>query len=335
MNREVLETIITETDIVSVLTTRYCIKDPRVEKLPGGTESLAWRVADGDHSWVTKVFLSEGKRTWLKEECGLYRYLNAHGFHVPVIRTSGKGRSIESIHRDGETFDVIVMRGESLRRAEPSSVTQEEINVIAHSIASMHRVLSHYPNKRTYQERARVEKPRGDYPESAFQALTQSVHARRFNERQLQTFEDTDAAMLTAIHTRVPRGPLTHSIIHGDLALEHAQFLHDGSVYLFDFGDRMWAPVARELGIFLTMLYQWEDISFSRWERLKQWVIGGYESVSPLTPHDRSAILYFELKRLMEAMSYLATLEKDTESEHVATWIRRGYELGEYLLASV
>lgn len=332
MNREKLETIFTDADITSILTTQFGIQDPEIEKLSGGTESQAWRVTERSRSWIAKVFLSEENHAWLEEEFNLYRYLNTRGFHTPIVRESNKGLSVESVQRGGETLDVVVMRGETLRRAEPSAVTKEELTTVVRSIASLHKVLMQYPNRRAYQEKTNIEKPQSEYPESAFEALARSVHARHFSERQRKTFQDVDVTMLTAVRTRVSRESLTCSIIHGDLALEHAQFLPDLSVYFFDFGDRIWAPVARELGIFLTMLYQWEDISFNRWERLKQWVIDSYESVFPLTTNDKNAIPYFEIKRLLGAMSYLATLAKDTENEHTVHWIRRGYELGEHLI---
>ena len=162
----------------------------------------------------------------------------------------------------------------------------------------------------------------------------QSVHAKKFSKEQQSKFAEVDTKMEEFIKTHTPILPLTESVIHADLALEHAQLLQDGHVYFFDFADRSWGAVAQELATFITMLYQWEDISFQKWEELRQWLLDGYQTITPLTKNDLRAIPQKALIRLLGACKYLAVLAKETPSEHVVNWIRRGYKLGAYIIST-
>lgn len=197
----------------------------------------------------------------------------------------------------------------------------------------MHKILLKYPYKESFRQLPAVEWMEKDKPKTAYEALMQSVHAEKFSKEQLERFAGVDEGMEEYIKTHSPTPPFTESIIHADLSLEHAQLLPDGNVYFFDFADRTWGPVAQELATFLTMFYQWEDISFHKWEELRLWLIEGYQTVTLLTENDLSAIPQKALIRLLGACKYLAVLTKNTPSEHVVNWIRRGYELGDYIIS--
>ncbi|HUW22272.1 MAG TPA: phosphotransferase [Candidatus Bathyarchaeia archaeon] len=309
--------------------------DLEIKSLPGGTESAVWVTQGRDRGWIVKVFgLDVGPIEKIRDETELYRYLNAHGIHVPTVKPTLSNQDVSFINFKDCRFPLIVMRFENLRMCTPLTITREELTRIASETARMHKVLMAYPGKEQLMLKPTPAEVwvNKDEPKSAFEALRQSVHAKEFSKERLEKFAKIDTRMAAYIKSHSPSLPQTETIIHADLALEHAQLLPDGSVYFFDFSDRVWGAVSQELGTFLTMLYQQEDISFQRWEELRKRLFEGYQTISTLTRNDQSAILQKALIRLLGACKYLAVLAKDTPSKHVVNWIRRGYELGEYII---
>jgi len=260
-------------------------------------------------------------------------FLIDHGIHAPTLKADLNDQELNFIDFKGYQLPVILMRFENLRMCTPSTVTQTELSKIASETAKMHKVLSEYPNKEVlrHSRLPAEEWAEKDEPKSAYEALTQSVHVEKFSKEQLERFSKIDTVMENYIKSNPPLLPQTETIIHADLSLEHAQLLPDGNVYFFDFTDRSWGAVSQELATFMTMLYQWEDISFEKWEELRQWLLDGYQTITPLTNNDLQAISQKALIRLLVANKYLAVLTKTTPSDHVVNWIRRGYELGDYI----
>jgi len=306
--------------------------------LSGGTESAAWIIEkknDGN-KWVAKVFGLGEDLDKVKDEVRLYQFLIDSGICAPILKADINDQELNFIDFKGYQLPVILMRFEDLLMRTPSTVTQAELSKIARETARMHKVLLGYPNKGflTTEKLSADERSGEEETISAYEALMQSVHAEKFSKEQLEKFAEADFKMEEFIKTNTPILPLTESIIHADLSLEHAQLLPDGNVYFFDFADRSWGTVAQELATFTTMLYQWEDISFQKWEELRRWLIDGYQTIKPLTNNDLRAIPQKALIRLLGANKYLAVLDKNTPNEHIANWIRRGYELGEYLVST-
>ncbi len=303
--------------------------------LTGGTESAAWVIEENSNGnkWVAKLFGLGEDLIKVKDEVNLYQFLIDHGIHAPVLTADLNNQKLNFIDFKGYQFPVILMRFEDLRMCTPSTVTQDVLTKIASETAKMHKILLGYPNKEILKNK-QLPAEKGaekDEPKSAYEALVQSVHLKKFSKEQLKKFAEVDSKMEEFIKTHTPSLPLTESIIHADLALEHVQLLPDGNVYFFDFADRSWGAVAQELATFMTMLYQWEDIAFQKWEELSQWLLNGYQTVTPLTSNDLQAIPQKALIRLLGACKYLAVLAKNTPSGHVVNWIRRGYELGDYI----
>lgn len=307
----------------------------KITLLTGGTESAAWIVEGSNgNRWVAKVFGLGEDLDKVKDEVNLYQFLIDHDIHAPVLKHDLNNQRLNFVSFKGYDFPVILMRFEKLRVCTPSTVTQKELIKIASETAKMHKVLLGYPNKEIlkYKKLPAEEWVDKDNPKSAYEALIQSVHAQKFTKKKLKKFSKADSKMEEFIKMHAPSLSLTESIIHADLALEHAQLLPDGNVYFFDFADRSWGAVTQELATFMTMLYQWEDISFQKWEELCQWLLDGYQTLAPLAENDLHAIPQKALIRLLGACKYLAVLAKNTPSEHVVNWIRRGYELGDYIV---
>ncbi|MFA6602980.1 MAG: phosphotransferase [Candidatus Shapirobacteria bacterium] len=310
----------------------YSLNSPQVFVLiEGGTSSAVWKFKNGSSQWMIKVFgLEEGPLDRIRDEANLFRYLNDRGIHTPVLLPGKDNSDVSLLNYHGMEFAVFVMRFENLRMASPSTVTQQELQVISRDIARMHLVLESYPGLKAMPDVSPWEEK--ETANRAIDLVLSSSSVRQFNPPQLKDFDEVDNKMQSYLNSHAEPAPLTRSLIHSDLSLEHAQFLPDDNVYFFDFSDRKSGTVIEEIATFLACLYQWEDISFNRWEELKSWVLEGYQSVFPLTKDDLLALNRFIIIRLLGANNYLAQLAKDEENVHVDNWIRRGYQLGDYLL---
>lgn len=319
-------------DLVSeVLQNQFGLDAKSLSPLEGGTESAAWIVETSAGKWIIKVFSPSEPRERIAEEITLYQFLNGNGIHAPVIRHGKDNNHVGEIESNDRRYPAIVMRFENLRRVSPSAVTEEELKRIAGETAKMHQVLSRYPGKSEWPKVTTTDTALTNKKATAFNAFIQSVNSEWFTEGQLEYFRTVDARMEEFIRKLGTLSNLAYGPIHGDTALEHAQFLPNGEVYFFDFADRAVAPIAHELAVFLTWLYQWENISFDRWEQLKTWLLEGYRAKTQLTSDDISSIPHFEIRRILGATYYLANLTKNIPSEHTVNWVRRGYELGDYL----
>jgi len=295
--------------------------------LPGGTENSAWQVTIPAGKWVAKIFSGrEGPVARVQEENNLYKFLNAHGTHAPVVLNNLKGGDVNILEFRGVELPLVVMKFEELRMCMPATMTQDELTRIAVATAKMHKALLEYPAEKTHTKYRTLDVPK------AYTALTESVHAKKFSEDELDRFKAIDIRMGEYIQGHLQPESLTKTLIHGDLAPEHTRFLPDGSVYFFDFSDRAWAPVALEMGIYFVALHSWGDVPHAHWEKLKEGFLASYESVFPLTKNDVQAIPLFMLYRQLDVIKYLCSLYKNEPNETTVNWVRRGYTLGEYIL---
>lgn len=319
-------------DLISkVLRNQFGLDVKLLSPLEGGTESAAWTAETSAGKWIAKVFGPGQPRETIAEETALYQFLNENGIHAPAVHPGKDGNYIGDIQSNQHRYPTVVMRFENLRRVSPSAVTEKELKRVAKETAKMHQVLSDYPGKNEWPKFTTTDTALTKKITTAFSAFINSINSKSFTAGQLDCFRAVDARMETFIRKFDTPSNLACGPVHGDMALEHAQFLPDGEVYFFDFADRAIAPIAHELAVFLTWLYQWEDISFDRWEQLKTWLLEGYQAETQLTSADISSIPRFEIRRILGATYYLTNLTKNTPSEHVVNWIHRGYELGDYL----
>lgn len=97
---------------------------------------------------------------------------------------------------------------------------------------------------------------------------------------------------------RPNKGPveelLTRSVIHGDLYLANLSLRSDGRVFLFDW-EAVYAPVIEDLAILSVNLFTASDISFTRWQELRGWLLAGYTGNMTLTTYDLEALPTFTI----------------------------------------
>ncbi|MEK7524877.1 MAG: aminoglycoside phosphotransferase family protein [Patescibacteria group bacterium] len=300
------------------------------ELMEGGTENAAWLVETDQGKLIAKIFSrGEGDTDWISDEAQLYLFLNENGVHVPEISKSIKENSIETVSFNGFDFPLMIMKYENLRMATPGIVTRQELELVAKQTAKMHQVLRDYPNLEVIRNRQKVDRTEAE--RRPIDVVVESK-ARSFNQEQLDKFRAIEDKMMNYLDSHPVVGILSETIIHADLSLEHTRFLPNGEVYFFDFADRKWGTIAEELGTFVETLYQWENISFEKWEELKTAFLDAYFDVNELTDVDKKAIEGRILIRAMGAIRYLAGLTKDNPNEGIDHWIRKGYELGDYLV---
>lgn len=301
-----------------------------VSQLPGGTENAAWVIEANEGKWIAKIFGSgEGPIERIQEEATLYRFLNSQGIHAPEILSNKSGQDLSLLESRDQTLQLMLMKYEQLTMCSPVTVTQAELEKIARETAKMHEVLVGCPQADSLKKEVRVPFDKG----ATFEALVSSAYKSEFTQEQLQRIKKINDQIENYLESHPPPESLTKTVIHADLSLEHAQLLPDGGVYFFDFSDRTWGPVTQELGTFLTVLFQWEDVSLQRWGELRSWVMSGYLSESTLTEDDIQAINFFILSRILGACKYLIDLTRQTPNETVVSWVKRGYQLGEHVIS--
>jgi Ser/Thr protein kinase RdoA (MazF antagonist) len=225
-------------------------------------------------------------------------------------------------------FPLIVMKLEDLRKISPESVTREELTLIAGRIALMHKVLQQYPNK---NEIRRAEF--WDTQQSNFREFLKSPNAEAFKAWELQELHELDLRIEAACRKVRLALPLTKSVLHGDLNLDHVRLLcGTGDPYFLDFSDFSYGPIALDLAILLVHLFRESDISSARWEEHKGWVLDGYGAVQELAENDISAIDSLLLPWTLTEVRYLNKMSMRTRGEQDVRGIRRRYQLMEYLL---
>lgn len=296
-----------------------------------GVENAAWFLETDKGQFIAKVFtISEVTIAEIKEEVNIYSFLQKNGICAPTILVSLNNNTVEQIEINKVKFPFFIMRYENLKRSYPSSATKKEITQIAKSLAKMHRVLNNYPNLE------KIKRKKGYYthfiPLRAFPTLKKSPNANIFTGEELNNLKVLDNKMVSFYKKNKPKFQLTETVIHGDIALEHVQFLENGKLYFFDFSDYFYGPVSHEIAVFLTHLHREENITIKRWEELKQWVIEGYRSITKLTDNDYKAIKPFIIRRLLGEILYLSAISNKINKEVDSMGIKRRYILADYLL---
>ena len=301
----------------------------------GGIESTAWLAIAQDGNWIVKVFgLQEGSLKYIKDEANIYEYLRKYNINVPETKKSIQNKSVEGFKYHSNIYSMMVMKFEKLKECRPSTIKRNDFSKIVKDIAKMHNVLKKYPG---------IDKCIGKSPSDSkwpevfitgfYPNLIKSPNSKVFNKKELNNLESLNQKFIEYVKSKSMPSNLAHSIIHGDLSLEHAQVLPDGNIYFFDFADRKYAPVAEELGVFLSHLFRAGDISFERWEELKTWLLEDYVSVAKLTKDDREAVQVSLLYRLVYATNWLNEKSIETGRDVDGKGNKRRLKLADYLLS--
>jgi len=311
------------------------ISEPKL--LRGGTESRAWVIETKTGKWIVKLYLSyEGTITEIEEEIKLYDYLNSNSINAPSVLVSVNGNKVETLKIGKKKIPVIVMRHEDLRTALPSTITKKEVGIIAKETAKFHILLQSYEGVEKLSANTNTDNSSDYRGESnykpTFPVLLDSPNSRVYTKRELRTAKKTDTRIIEYLNGTSINGPLTESLIHGDLALEHAPFLPNGKVYFFDWTDRGWAPVVKEIATTLVHLFREDDISIERWEILRDWFIDSYCKTNPLTEIEIATIYKFVLERIWVEAKYLNELSNKLKVDYDGEGVKRRYKLGKYIL---
>jgi Ser/Thr protein kinase RdoA (MazF antagonist) len=166
-----------------------------------------------------------------------------------------------------------------------------------------------------------------------YDELVAAPTATCFTLEELAWLRTIDAAAVSFITTRYPPPTaVACAILHGDLNFEHIRLLPNGHVYLFDFGDLCWGPVAHDLGQFLQCIYRDSSISFVRWAELRGWLVAGYTSYRSLTRAEIDAIDLFVINRIVAQAKYILELSGEEASPQGAAAIKHTYALAAHLV---
>ena len=131
----------------------------------------------------------------------------------------------------------------------------------------------------------------------------------------------------------VDESALRRCLVHNDLAPKHSRFLRNGKVYFFDFADRGLGPVSWDLAGMIGSLYWSADISFRRWEHLRNLFLEAYLWESSLPRRDQAAITPMMLSQLIGTARYLNLISSQQQRDMGVQENKRRYWLMEYLLS--
>lgn len=306
-----------------------------VSEMPQGVHSKAWLATTDDGLWVAKASdPASDPEAKLNQHAMLYTFLNQHGINAPVVRADRNGRAVLRIEHAGQHYPFTLMQYHDLRRLDPAAVTQAEIRQIADTIARLHQVLEQFPGvSDIIADRTKSENEWGKQTVGVYDELVAAPTSVCFNQDERAWLKSVDADLVTYIDAHFPAPTsLTQAILHGDLSFEHVRLLPNGQVYLFDFGDMCWGPVAHELGQFIRS-FRDSPITFERWAGLRHWLIEGYCTHRSLTAADIEALDLFILNRIVAQASYILELSGDEVSPEGAAVIKRTYELAASMLS--
>lgn len=320
------------------------------QELVSFSESVVWQFVAADQAWFIKLYSPlKTSMAEVVDEAMLYQHLADRGLRAPIVRRTLTDDLAQELRLGDVAYPAMIMKSEVLRTARPSTITQPEMFTIAQTIASLHTAVRDYP----FLDRLPGYNQNG----AVRLALTRSARrlkqwgrriAKKSRERapymphadtrmRLHTGVAALREQLTPRANRSPEIPtnLKKTLIHGDMALHHAPFLPNREVYLYDFADRSWSAVIDELVILAAHLYTIEEIDFSRWEQLIDWMFRGYTSVATLTVEDYAAFQPILIHRLLDELTYLWDLSAVTARRLPWAEIARRHRLAQYLLQTM
>lgn len=316
------------------------------------SESVVWQFVAANQAWFIKLYAPfKSSMADVVDEAMLYQHLAAHGLNVPTVHRTLSDDLAQELRVGDVAYPAMVMKSEPLRVAHPSTILQSEMFTVAQTVALLHKAVSDYPF---------LDRLAGRDGSSAIRAALRRSkhHLKQLGRRIVHRSNPVDnqcaapyamqASTRARLHTGVAAlraqfeahakhsyeipAKLRKTLIHGDMALHHAPFLPNQAVYFYDFADRSWSPVIDELVILAAYLYTVEDISFSRWEELVDWMFQGYTSVASLTAKDYAAFQPLLIRRLLDELTYLWDLSAATTRRLPWSEIARRHRLAQHLL---
>lgn len=325
--RRAARELIASEDVLSLLERQYGFSlIERPAEIFEGMENSVWSVKTEQGEWIVKVHTSTRSFSRIRQEARIYEFLNARGCRAPLVEQTIGHSSVGSLTVDGCAYPVTVMRLEASSKRDASTIGSDQFDKITMAYARLHQILKDYPGR---EQLFRFS----DYtqPNDAFRKLLASGYGALLGSDELKSYESLSRRMAGFLETHSTSGQLTHTVLHGDMSLDHALFLSEGEVYFFDFGDHSWGPIAFDLAVFLVSLFM-TRISAARWKELITRFMQTYLSIGELSAEDLRAIKPFMILRLRSQIAFLCEAHLPIGPELVLQRIRRSYRLADSLL---
>lgn len=311
---------------------RFVIDEPP-QPLRSGQDTAVWRLATRAGAYIAKIFAAE-RLAAVRAEIDLLDYLADSGIRTPHVLKNKHGQRAGMIGaRLPPAFracPITVTWFEDGVPVHPQSVTRQELTVIGHAIGLMHEALQAYPRRTNVRRLERWQSHLG-----RFEDLLGSANVQSFTGGELARWGELDHRMVQAVAS-APRRPVTESVLHGDLGLEHVRFMRaeapsPADIYFFDFSDFACGPVVCDLGVMLSRFYWESDVGLGRWEQLRGWLLEGYEAGFMLSEDDRAAIDDALMERLLIEVRYLNRMSLRRRAPYDPEGVKKRYELAAHL----
>lgn len=322
--------LISKQRVTAFLKKEYGLRVETAKLLEGGCTNAAWEILTDKGDFIAKIFSpEEGDKDWIENEADVYGFLNDNGIRTPRVVKTNNGKRLGEMESGSKKYPVMLMGLEKLRRAWVDSISKKELEVIGQKTARMHQLFVNYPKYEVIKNHS--------YPGTGEEEVKYPMYLigkwRDFSPTQITIMQLAEKGMFEYLRTHPLPPTLPQTIIHADLALEHAQLLPNGDIYFFDFSDRKVGARIEDVATFLTMLYCAEDVTTDQWKEVSGWFLEGYQRVSKLTPEESEATNNLMITRILGMAQFLAVLADGKPGIHVVNTIKKGYELGEYLLS--
>jgi len=280
------------------------IEPPKAEG--EGIENAVWIFHTEKQDFIAKIFdHSETIEKDVNEEVKIYEYLRKHGIHAPEVIPSLSGERVALIAVDSTSYPVIVMKFEKLKRIPASDLSKEQLYTIATTVSKMHSILLHYPHIKHIRPSSHDAESIYDHSMKDFDLFLTSPNAKSLYLQDHERLKKIRNDAINYLQGQKLGSDLTKSVLHSDLALGHLLFLEDGELYIFDFSDFEYGPVALDLGVLFFNFYREGEITIDKWKAIIKEFLSVYTQNVPLTENDKKAIDIFTVSRMLEHIRYL------------------------------
>lgn len=216
-----------------------------------------WIFHTEKQDFIAKIFdHSDTIEKDVNEEVKICEYLRKHGIHTPEVIPSLSGERVALIAIDSTSYPVIVMKFEKLKRIPASDLSKEQLHTIATAVSKMHSVLMHYPRIEHIRLSSHDAESIYDHSMKDFDQFLTSPNARSPYLKDHERLRKIRNGAINYLQQQKLGTNLTKSILHNDLALGHLLFLENGELYIFDFSDFEYGPVALDLGVLFFNFYR-------------------------------------------------------------------------------
>lgn len=290
-----------------------------------------WYFGANSSKWIVKIYpLRPLRLKKVEDEMRLYAYLRERGIRVPEILPTKDNRLLTIIKFCGNIFPLVIMKSETQKALNPENVSQEQLQKIGRTIATMHSILKEYPYRNGLEYKNNKDL-KGENHLLAIEHLA-SENSKLLTPGDIEIVRTIGDQLREYLGKYQRQEYLTKSVVHADLHLGQTTFLSDGEVYIFDFDERFYGPVAWDLAISFVHLYTRAKITFEHWERLCKWYLCGYESKMTLKKEDHHAIRLMILYSILVGIHHYCKLVKDKEQNCFTKEIGLLFKLSQYLL---